>query len=140
VVEKLKPLIDSVYLTRRSRENTAVMGSSMGGLISLYFLVWYPDVFSKAGCLSTAIGATAGEKEFAELVIPSLRTKPRIYLDVGELEPSLVPGNRALVSYLQKNGFAEGRDLEFYFAKGALHNEQAWAARLWRPLLFLFGL
>lgn len=139
IVKELKPLIDSLYRTKPSAEHTAVMGSSMGGLISLYFLAWYPDVFSKAGCLSTAIGR-AREDEFGQFVTASTTRKPRIYLDVGELEPSLVPGNRALASFLEKEGFVPGSDLEFFFAVGAQHNELAWASRLWRPLVFLFGL
>ncbi|MBF8294113.1 MAG: Histidine kinase, partial [Bacteroidetes bacterium] len=63
----------------------------------------------------------------------------RIYMDVGELEPSLVPGNRLLAAYLQKNGFEPGNNLEFFFAEGALHNEQSWSHRMWRPLKFMFG-
>lgn len=139
VVNRLRPMIDSLYRTKPSAEHTAVMGSSMGGLISLYFLAWHPDVFSKAGCLSTAIGR-ARDDEFRKFMTTSTHQKPRIYLDVGELEPSLVPGNRALASFLEKEGFALGKNLEFFYAVGAQHNEPAWAARLWRPLVFLFGL
>ena len=140
VVNRVKPLIDSLYRTRASRENTAVMGSSMGGLISFMFVWWYPDVFSKAGCLSTSIGSRTGEKELEERFgRRALDKNLRIYMDVGELEPSLVPGNRSLAAYLQKIGYEQGRNLEFFFAKGALHNEQAWSHRLWRPLKFLFG-
>jgi predicted alpha/beta superfamily hydrolase len=140
VVNTVKPLIDSVYRTKRSRENTAVMGSSMGGVISFLFTCWYPEVFSKAGCLSTAIGPAAHEKEFEKAFKErGAKGSPRIYLDVGELEPQLVPGNRALEAYLLRMGFREGEDLEFFFANGAVHNEQAWAHRLWRPLKFMFG-
>ncbi|MDE6681921.1 MAG: hypothetical protein K2J87_00675, partial [Muribaculaceae bacterium] len=53
VVSTLKPLIDSSYPTLSDREHTSVMGSSMGGLMSLYLICQYPDVFGGAGCLST---------------------------------------------------------------------------------------
>ena len=140
VVNRVKPLIDSLYRTRSSRENTAVMGSSMGGLISFMFVWWYPDVFSKAGCLSTSIGSRTGEKELEERFGKrALDKNLGIYMDVGELEPSLVPGNRLLAAYLQKNGFEPGNNLEFFFAEGALHNEQSWSHRMWRPLKFMFG-
>ncbi len=140
VVDRVKPRIDSLYRTKPGRENTAVMGSSMGGLISLMFVRWYPEVFSMAGCLSTSIGPGMGERALEE----ELRKQPlnknlRIYMDVGELERSLVQGNEALAAFLQKSGFEPGKSLEFFFAKEALHNEQAWAHRLWRPLTFLFG-
>ena len=140
VVERVKPLIDSRYRTKPSRENTAVMGSSMGGLISMMFELWYPVVFSKAACLSSSVGSGIGEKELEERFSENQLSKNlRMYMDVGELERSLVPGNEALAAFLQKNGYESGKNFEFFLAKGALHNEQAWAHRLWRPLTFLFG-
>lgn len=140
VVDRVKPLIDSSYRTKPSRENTAVMGSSMGGLISLMFVWWYPEVFSKAGCLSSAIGSGMGEKEMEESFSKNpLSRNLRIYMDVGELEKPLVPGNKALAAFLERGGSEPGKNFEFFFARGALHNEQAWAHRLWRPLKFLFG-
>jgi len=54
IVEDLKPMIDNKYRTLPDRENTAIMGSSMGGLISHYALFKYPEIFSKAGILSPA--------------------------------------------------------------------------------------
>jgi predicted alpha/beta superfamily hydrolase len=53
LVGEVKPLIDSAYRTLPGRDHTFVMGSSMGGLISLYALEEYPQVFGGAGCLST---------------------------------------------------------------------------------------
>ncbi|MEO0785938.1 MAG: glycoside hydrolase family 97 catalytic domain-containing protein, partial [Pseudomonadota bacterium] len=53
LVEEVKPYIDANYLTRSGREDTTIAGSSMGGLISLYALSEYPDVFGAAGCVST---------------------------------------------------------------------------------------
>jgi len=140
VVEHVKPLIDSRYRTKPSRENTAVMGSSMGGLISMLFVLWYPSVFSQAACLSSSVGSGMGEKDLEQQFsdVP-LAQSLRIYMDVGELEPSLIPGNEALADFLQRNGYVSGKNFEFFFANGALHNEQAWAHRLWRPMTFLFS-
>jgi predicted alpha/beta superfamily hydrolase len=53
IVTELKPFIDSHYRTRSSRAQTVIMGSSMGGLISLYALCEYPEIFGGAGCIST---------------------------------------------------------------------------------------
>ncbi|MCF0178395.1 MAG: esterase, partial [Bacteroidales bacterium] len=53
LVEELKPFIDQTYSTRKDRNHTFHMGSSMGGLISSYAVAKYPDVFGGAGCLST---------------------------------------------------------------------------------------
>ena len=140
VVERVKRLVDSRYRTKPSRENTAVMGSSMGGLISMMFVLWYPAVFSKAACLSSSVGSGMGEKDLEERFSENqLGKNLRVYMDVGELEKSLVPGNEALAAFLQENGFESGKNFEFFLAKGALHNERAWAHRLWRPLVFLFS-
>lgn len=140
IVERVKPLIDSRYRTKPSRDNTAVMGSSMGGLISMMFVLWYPAVFSQAACLSTSVGFGMAEKELEEQFSENQLSKNlRIYMDVGELERPLVPGNEALAAFLQMSGFEPGKNFEFFIAPGALHNEQAWAHRLWRPLKFMFG-
>ncbi|MGH6780716.1 MAG: alpha/beta hydrolase, partial [Sphingomonadaceae bacterium] len=53
IVEELKPFIDRNYRTASDRDNTFIMGASMGGLISLYAVGEYPQVFGGAGCLST---------------------------------------------------------------------------------------
>ena len=53
LVEELKPRIDADFRTLTGRDDTAIMGSSMGGLISLYALMKHPEVFGAAGCLST---------------------------------------------------------------------------------------
>jgi enterochelin esterase-like enzyme len=86
------------------------------------------------------VGFGLGEKELEERFSENNLGKDlRLYMDVGDLERSLVPGNEALAAFLQKNGFEPGKNFEFFLAKGALHNEQAWAHRLWRPMTFLFS-
>src|SRR5690606_14686777 len=45
LVETLKPQVDAQFRTRRDAAATAVAGSSMGGLISLFALLHRPDVF-----------------------------------------------------------------------------------------------
>ncbi|MGE5457752.1 MAG: alpha/beta hydrolase-fold protein [Methanococcaceae archaeon] len=142
IVDTLKPFIDQNYRTLPDRKNTATMGSSMGGLISL-MLVWeHNDVFSKAGCLSPAI------KVHELNYIPYLtdykgkKKDVKIYLDNGGLglEAELQPGVEETIEVLKKMGYKQGKDFEVYFDKSAEHNERAWAQRLWRPLTFLFGL
>ena len=83
VVHELKPFIDASYRTRPDRDDTFVMGSSMGGLISLYAICEYPDVFGGAGCVSTHWPAVEG------VIVPYLRdrlpdpTTHRLYFDYG---------------------------------------------------------
>lgn len=141
VANELKPMIDQTYRTKPEAKNTAIMGSSMGGLSSFLFVWKRPDIFSKAGCLSSAflweddkilkeVKAYAGAKKLI-----------RVYLDDGSegLEARLKPGYDEMVRLLQAKGYKRGVDLEYFYDEGAVHNESAWAKRIWRPLLFMFG-
>ena len=141
VATKVKPLIDSVYRTKPDRANTAVMGSSMGGLISFLFVWWHPEVFSKAGCLSSTFSFDHGK--LLDQVEEDSDTKRdiRIYMDCGGYggESSLKPGMDSMVNLLQKKGYVENQDFLSFYDERADHSERAWAARIWRPLTFLFG-
>ena len=141
IVEKLKPFIDREYRTQTEREHTAVMGSSMGGLIS-FLLVWqYPEVFSRAACLSPAF-------VYRDLDVTTLvehydgpDKRLRIYIDNGGvgLDAQLQPGCDKMLRTLQAKGYRLGDNLEWFQDATAEHNERAWSKRVWRPLLFLFG-
>lgn len=139
VVHELKPLIDRTYRTIPEREKTGVMGSSLGGVISFLITWWYPEVFSRAACLSNAFwhrgGSVLKEIEADDMTRRSII----LYLDVGEKEPQLIGGNEAMVQLLERKGYKRGKDLVYFLAEGAEHNERAWAERVWRPLTFLFG-
>lgn len=141
IVKKLKPMIDSTYRTLPGRENTAVMGSSMGGLISFLLAWYYPDVFSMAGCLSPAFIYNNGHS--LKLVAEWNQSIPdiKIYMDNGteNLERQLQPGCDTMLTLLQQKGFRPGHNLLWFQDIGADHNEAAWAERVWRPLLFFFG-
>ena len=56
IVGEIKPMIDRDYRTLPDREFTGIGGSSMGGIMALYAGVRYNHVFSKAACVSSAIG------------------------------------------------------------------------------------
>src|SRR5690606_21085786 len=136
IIDELKPFIDANYRTLSSRENTAVMGSSMGGLISFY-LVWnFPDVFSKAGCLSSSFYF---DDEHAIKMVKNYighKKNIKIYLDNSK---NASIGNQRRFYTLKKKGFMNGKDIDYYYAPDAVHNVEAWAERLERPLRSLFG-
>ncbi|MBI3005766.1 MAG: hypothetical protein HYY49_10190 [Ignavibacteriales bacterium] len=141
IVHQLKPFIDRTYRTKTDPANTAVMGSSMGGLISFLFVWWYPDVFSKAGCLSSAFlfGEDRILKDVASCEGP--RKSVRVYMDCGGagMEAQLKPGMDEMKNILLKKGYNEGVDFEYFYDEHAEHNERAWSERVWRPLMFMFG-
>lgn len=144
IVEDLKPMIDKRYRTRRDRAHTAIMGSSMGGLISLYAIAEYPQVFGLAGCVSTHW--PLGDPERVAAVQPELRAAwdrylterlgppagRHIWFDHGDqtLDRFYAPWQQAADATLIRIGWQPQRDFETRSYPGAAHEENAWAARL----------
>ena len=113
----------------------------MGGLISFLFVWWHPEVFSTAGCLSSGFLVDSNKilRDVKEYSGP--KKNLRVYLDVGSegVEARLKPGYYEMIDLLKAKGYKRGKDLEYFYDEGAEHNEQAWAQRVWRPLVFMFG-
>lgn len=148
VVETLKPLVDGRYPTLNDAANTAVMGSSMGGLMSLYLVAQYPEVFGGAACLSTHwygsldAGDTFGNAmmDYIDRNLPDADSH-RLYFDHGTATIDAYYGlweTKALLK-AQEKGYVYGKNLDSYIDYGAPHNENAWAGRVARPLVFLFS-
>ncbi len=134
---ELKPYIDEHYLTLAGPRHNAVVGSSMGGLVSLYFALWHPQAFGHVAALSPSVwwDDRTVIKAFARL-----RKKPavRLWLDMGTAEPGW-EGVRQLRDALVARGWKAGADLHYLEVEGAEHTEHAWAARIGDVLRFLVG-
>jgi predicted alpha/beta superfamily hydrolase len=141
VVEEVKALVDGAYGTLTGREGTFIMGSSMGGLLSLYALCEYPDVFGGAGCLSTHW--PAGEGAMVEYLSGALPApgKHRIYFDYGTetLDAMYEPYQRRVDEIMVNEGYSRGQDWVTRRFEGADHSEQSWRARVDVALEFLLG-
>ncbi|HEX9389239.1 MAG TPA: alpha/beta hydrolase-fold protein [Anaerolineales bacterium] len=139
IVEELKPFIDSNYRTLADQSNTFVMGSSMGGLISLYAVSEYPDVFGGAGCLST--NWPAGENELVDEMAKNLPDPEthKLYFDYGTegLDAFYGPYQKRMDEHLQKAGYVENQNSMTLQFAGADHSETAWRERIEIPLSFL---
>ncbi len=140
LIEELKPFVDSHYRTLKDADNTAVMGSSMGGIISFHLAWEYPQVFRMAGCLSPAFLVDGNEILKRVKRYSGPKKNIRIYMDNGteDLDRKLKRGFRKMEKLLKKQGFT-AEDLMVFTDEGATHNEQAWAKRIHKPLLFFFG-
>ncbi len=141
LVEEIKPLIDGRYRTLPEREHTAVMGSSMGGLVSLYAICEYPTVFGLAGCLSTHW--PIGGNRLVDYFGSALPRPPgqRIYFDYGTatLDASYEPYQLRMDALMAQAGYVHGHDWLTQKFERAEHSERAWRARVDIPLRFLFG-
>lgn len=146
VVNYLKPEIDKRYRTKPDRENTIIGGSSFGGLISFRLIWTYPEVFSKAMCMSPAFQYTKNKRYIDYLAmmdneLTPMRKKITIYMDNGgvDLEELIQPGIENMAAKLDELGLEYKKDYYFYVFPDASHFEYDWGERLWIPLKMFFG-
>jgi len=140
----LKLWIDARYRTRTGRDDTAIVGSSMGGLMSCYAFLERPAVFGRAGCVSShwpAVDPRAVASEDAALKamwdawFAARLGKPdgrRVWMDHGTatLDQFYAPYQQVVDARFAAAGWQRGRDWESRVYDGAEHEENAWAARL----------
>lgn len=138
LVEELKPFIDEQYRTLTDAPNTGLGGSSLGGLVSLYLGLEYPQTFGKLAVVSPAAW---WDKKMIVRYVQALKAKPelRIWLDIGTLEGRIAVRDAALLrDALITQGWTLDVDLKYLEAEGAQHSEQAWAQRVDPILRYLF--
>jgi isoamylase len=136
IVQTLKPLIDQQFRTLPDRLHTGIMGSSMGGLISLYAFFQHREVFGFAGVMSPSLWF-AGRAIFDQL--PAAPFAPgTIYMDIGRLEgPDELVDFRQMCALLIDKGYRPGSDILCVEEPAAEHTEPAWSGRLHAALRFL---
>ncbi|KRP13002.1 MAG: esterase [Sphingobacteriales bacterium BACL12 MAG-120813-bin55] len=148
LVEELKPMIDKQYSTLSDQAHTFIAGSSMGGLISMYAMCEYPQVFGGAACLSThwpglfqvennPVGAAFLHYFEEHLPAPG---NNRWYFDFGTatLDAIYEPYQQQADAILQAAGYNATNWTTMKF-EGDDHSENAWKGRLSYPVLFLLG-
>jgi predicted alpha/beta superfamily hydrolase len=146
LVEELKPFVDTNYRTLKDARHTGLGGSSLGGLVSLYVGLKYPEVFGRLAVVSPSVWWA--DNYIVKYVEAEKKRPPiRIWLDIGTKEggnaeeaQKTLEGSRLLKVTLVRKGWRLERDLKYFEAEGAEHNERAWAARFESILEFLFPL
>lgn len=131
--DTLKPIVDAEFRTAPSRETTGILGSSMGGLISLYAFFSRPDVFGLCGAMSPSLWIGRGQ------ILHYVKNAPfvpgKIYLDHGTREPSAAQMRTVLI----EKGYLLRHNFKYVVERGGTHSETSWARRLPNALRFLFG-
>lgn len=148
IVKELRPLIDKKYSVHRDKKHTFIAGSSMGGLISMYAICEYPNVFGGAACLSTHWPGifNVENNPIPEAFYNYLKTNlpnpknHRIYFDYGTatLDAMYEPLQLKVDEVMKTKGY---NSLNWSTNKfeGEDHSEKAWQKRLHIPLEFLLG-
>ena len=160
LIEELMPRVNESFSTFIGPENTAVMGSSMGGLLSYYLVTYHPEVFGACGCISShfplseamvrnfSSPETAGETlDQTPFIVRDIEKGLRVpkgvryWFDYGTegLDAQYHEPHKAVHAWLLGQGLKEGKDFVIRPYEGAGHNEQSWRERLEDPLMFMFG-
>lgn len=148
MIEELKLWVDQTYPTSRKARDTAIAGSSLGGLSSLFMSWTRPDVFGKAAALSPSLW-WGGRGLITRIASDEPKTRPQLlWVDMGTEEssvdenengvPDVIDDLRALRAVLLQKGYKLGVDLYYKEVEGATHDEVSWAARIADVLATLF--
>lgn len=140
MIDTLKPFIDRKL--RTIKNDTAIVGSSMGGVISAYASLKYPHVFKKCAALSTAYWFYMDE--FKELIESSdLSQIEKFYFDLGEFEGCgsekidqwYIESNDQIYHWLED----KIEDMQYLYFEGAYHNESEWRKRVPIFMEYFYG-
>ncbi len=141
LVNELKPEIDQRFRTLSDQPNTAMMGSSMGGVISNQAAILYPQIYGRVACLSSAFYVSLDEilklnetADFTQIV--------KFYMDTGDNESGLGSSTDYLESNLKVSEILKTKlsndKFQFKIIEGGIHHERDWRNRLPSVLSYLF--
>jgi predicted alpha/beta superfamily hydrolase len=133
LLRDVKPFIDREFRTRRGPENTGIGGSSLGGLLSLYAGLKYPNAFGKLAVMSPSVWWD-NENILNEIEKLGHEMPQRIWLDIGTDEGEVVDRVRRLSALFE----SRHQNFRYEEAPGEGHNELAWARRVGPMLSYLF--
>ena len=135
----LKPYVDATYRTRPDRRSTGVMGSSMGGLISLYAALRRPDIFGRAGVFSPSLWFNRRIYSYARAAQP-LRPDPRLYvLSGGRESTTQLRDQRQLVDTLAAATFLINTEVDSVVKPDGMHSEWFWRREFPAAYQWLFA-
>ncbi|RCH56369.1 hypothetical protein DJ568_00475 [Mucilaginibacter hurinus] len=124
LVKNLKPYIDDNYRTLSDARHTIIAGSSMGGLISTYAVLTYPDVFGTAGVFSPAYWLAPDIFAYAQK--QRLNDYNRFYFACGDEEnKEMVPDMQKMAALIKAKGGSAAQS-PYLVLKGEKHNEKQW--------------
>lgn len=138
IVNTLKPYIDANYRTKKNAKNTAIIGSSLGGLISFYGGLKYPDTFGKIGALSTSFWFSTKVEEFTKE--HGNTKKVKLFLLVGGKEgEEMVSGTKTIKKLLLSTGF-KNKNLKTTINPNGAHNEAFWKSEFLNVVNWLYNI
>ena len=138
IVKTLKPYVDKNYRTKTNKNNTALFGSSLGGLVSFYGALKYPAVFGKVGCFSPSFWFN--RKEIFSLMEQTKSFKTKIYFLCGDDEgdADMVADLNAMEYQVNTKRCECNKMNKKIIVKHGKHNEKLWRENFKKAYLWLF--
>ena len=138
LTDTLKPFIDENFRTKSDRENTGIGGSSMGGLVSIFSGIMYPEVFGKLMIFSPSLWVVPKIKlSFLDIDEPQ---DTRVYLYAGgdESETMIDHVTNFKTRLLKKEGFADKMKIRLSINMAGKHNERYWSDEFPKAIEWLY--
>lgn len=136
IVSDLKPYVDKNYRTKSNKSNTAIMGSSLGGLVSFYAGLKYPKVFGKVGCFSPSFWFS---DQIYKLMENTKKINTKIYFMCGDSESETMVEEMTKMEDIIRNKRCDCLHLtQMSVVKDGKHNEKLWAKEFAKAYLWLF--
>ena len=137
LTDEIMPMINAKYRTKTGPANTALLGSSFGGVITSYLGVTRSDVFGKLGIVSPSVWVN--NRQLLKTIKP-LKNRQRVWIDMGTKEGAgAVADAKALFEAYTAAGWKQGKDITLVIDGNAEHNELAWSRRMMSILSYFYG-
>ncbi len=143
IVNDVKPYVDSNFRTLTDAENTGIMGSSFGGINSIYASIKYSHYFTRFGCVSNALMYGFYDQLKKNLLNKTYDNIKKFYMDCGDLETEDKQFNDLYIKYNDEvydilKGKIDNQKLKYEIIKGGIHHESSWEVRFKDIIMFLF--
>lgn len=138
IVKTLKPKIDAKYRIKTNAKNTAIMGSSLGGLVSYYAILKHPEVFGKAGIFSPSFWFNRKEIIALTNTIPTLKTKIYFLYGDNEGDADMITDLNQIDDLISEKRCECKNLTKKTIVKGGQHNEKLWRDSFVKAYLWLF--
>ncbi len=157
ILQDVIPYVGSNYRVLTGPTNTAIMGSSLGGLISFYAAWNHPEVFGYSGCMSSSFWWDYQDLLKQVLDYTGIRKDIKFWIDSGNNESEdeyyegyfnyiaqngvddMAEDAMSMANRLVEIGWTNAVDVMFDIDYTGTHSESSWSARVYKPLLFFFG-
>lgn len=139
LLEDVMPFVEANYRVLTEPENTGLMGSSMGGLVTFMIGTRHPERFGKLGVLSPSFWWNPAAMSSYLDQLDSDHLPKRMWMDMGDSEGHLKEGFDTVLGRLIEMGIAMRTEMAVWVVPGGIHSEYDWQMRAHCPLLYLFG-